>query len=60
MHIKVTLKNVYGTEILYPACDKAKHFAALAKTKTLTWASIKLIKALGYRVETDFKGPNTL
>jgi hypothetical protein len=51
MNIQVTIKNVYGTEKIYPACSKSEVFAKLAGTTTLTHQSIQLIKALGYTIE---------
>jgi len=50
MEIIVTIKNVYGTETVYPSCPKGQVFAKIAGTKTLTLDTIKLIKALGYTV----------
>jgi hypothetical protein len=32
--IQVEVKNVYGTERIYPLCDNAKRFARLTNTKT--------------------------
>ena len=51
MIIKVKIKDVYGTATIYPLCDKAQTFAAIAGTKTLTRATIKHIKALGYEIQ---------
>jgi hypothetical protein len=51
MSIKVTIKSVYGNETIYPACEKAKAFAALCGTLTLTRYAITKIKTLGYAVE---------
>lgn len=49
--IKVTLRNVYGEEKIYPACVQAEAFAEIANQKTLTYSQIKLIKKLGFTVE---------
>ena len=49
--IKVQIKNVYGRELIYGACEKAKIFAHLVGQQTLTRENIKSIKALGYAVE---------
>jgi len=49
MDIFVQVKNVYGVQTVYPVCDQAKFFAALAGTKTLTRESIKLIRQAGYK-----------
>ena len=50
LRIQVIIKNVYGRETVYPACDASKLFASLAGTTTLTDRTISLIKALGYTV----------
>ena len=50
MNIKVKLKNVYGNDLIYPVCDKAKAFAAIAGKKTLTKYDISEIQFLGYMV----------
>ena len=60
MSIKVTIKNVYGNETIYPACENAQRFADLAKQKTLTPREIALIKALGYTIEVTQTAPKTL
>ena len=48
--ITVTIKTVYGSDLVYPACPKAQTFAALAGTKTLKPHTLRLIKELGYLV----------
>jgi hypothetical protein len=48
VEITVEIKNVYGVQTVYPVCDQAKFFAALAGTKTLTTQAVKLIKQQGY------------
>lgn len=49
--IVVEIKNVYGNDTVYPICDAAKTFARIAGTRTLTLATIALIKELGYSIE---------
>lgn len=49
--IQIMLKNVYGTEQAYPACEKAKVFAEIACTKTLQPHTLRQIKRLGYEIE---------
>lgn len=51
MKIKVEVKNVYGNETIYPACEKAKIFASFKGQKTLTHNDIAKIKDLGYTIE---------
>ncbi len=48
--ITVSIKNIYGRDVVYPICDDAKSFAQLAGTKTLTMDAIGHIKNLGYTV----------
>lgn len=50
MQILVEVKNVYGVQTVYPVCEQAKFFAALAGTKTLTSQALKRIKQAGYQV----------
>ena len=51
MIIQVELRDVYGKQLIYPACDKSKAFAAIAGTKTLSQANLWQIKDLGYSVQ---------
>jgi len=51
MKITVTIRDVYGLQTIYPHCDKAKLFARLAGTKTITRHALETIKALGYLIE---------
>ena len=51
MKIYVTIKQVYGNDLIYPACDMAAQFARLTKTKTLTTDNIKAIRLLGHKIE---------
>ena len=51
MIIQVTIRNVYGNRLIYPACDKAREFAHLTGNKTLNHYNISTIKRLGYKVE---------
>ena len=50
MEIVIEIKNVYGVEKFYPICDKAKLFASIAATKTLTHKVMIDIASLGYLV----------
>ena len=50
MEIKVQVRNVYGNELVYPMCKKAKTFCVLTGTKTLSHWDIGHIKSLGYEI----------
>ena len=58
--IIVTIKNQYGTEVVYPVCEHAKLFARIANTKTLTLDVISTIKALGVAITVEQKSPLAL
>lgn len=49
--IQVMIRNVYGNELIYPICPAADCFAALTKTKTLSFADLTQIHLLGYAVD---------
>jgi hypothetical protein len=51
MTITIEIKNVYGNETIYPACDKSRLLARLSGHKTLTRRALEMIKALGYQIE---------
>lgn len=53
MKVIVQIKNVYGEEKIYPVCESAKAFAAIAGTRTLTLQTMTQIKRLGYSVEVS-------
>ena len=55
MIITVAIRNVYGNELIYPVCDKAKAFADIAGTKTLQRWVLDRIKSLGYKIEVEQK-----
>jgi hypothetical protein len=48
--IVVRIKNVYGTDKIYPVSPNAKLFADIAGTTTLRPSDLKAIQELGYRV----------
>jgi hypothetical protein len=50
MNITVEVRDVYGQTVFYPMCDKAKLFAQIAGTKTVTPDTLHKIEALGYSV----------
>lgn len=49
--IQARIKDVYGKQMVYPVCDKAKLFAKLANTIVLTHDARQIIMALGYNIE---------
>lgn len=52
MHeITVQVRSVYGAVKYYPMCEKAKLFASIAGTVTLTPQALNQIQALGYTVK---------
>lgn len=51
MQVEIEIKNVYGNTVAYPVCPKAKIFALMAGTTTLTGRTISLIRDLGYEVK---------
>ena len=58
--ITIEAREVYGHTKYYPLCDKAKGFAAIANTTTITEHAIKRIKALGYTVQVQTTMPEFL
>lgn len=60
MTIQVQIKSIYGNEVIYPVCDKAKTLASLVNQKTLTKRDIEHIKALGFTVQVVQAQPATL
>jgi hypothetical protein len=58
--IHVKLKTNYGSQTIYPNCDKAKIFCKLLNQTTLTPLNIRVIKELGYEVVVTPSEPRTL
>lgn len=50
MEIIINIRDVYGNAVAYPVCEKAKLFANLCGTKTLTVMALANIARLGYEV----------
>ena len=50
MCISIKIRHCYGRDIIDPVCDKAKLFAEIAGTKTLTADSIYKIISLGVKL----------
>lgn len=51
--ITVKIKNNYGSDSVYPVCKKARLFAEISVTRTLTQGTIDRIKALGFAVKVE-------
>jgi hypothetical protein len=51
MKITVRLDKNYGSWVVYPVCQKAQLFAAMAGTKTLKQQTLQYIEKLGYEIE---------
>lgn len=55
--IEIELRSVYGELKAYPICERAKIFASMQCTKTLTRSALAHVLALGYTiVELDRHG----
>lgn len=50
--VTVEVRNVYGNEMVYPACDTSKLFARIANRTTLNASILNDIVSLGYQVKT--------
>ena len=48
--VHVRVMDVYGRQVVYPVCDKAKVFASIADTKSLTDNTLRCIRKLGYTI----------
>jgi hypothetical protein len=51
MKIQVTVRGVYGKDLIYPADAFAKTFCELIRKKTLDEVDLKNIKSLGFQIE---------
>ena len=47
----VRIKNVYGNELIYPACGTAQTFANLIGAKTFNKTQLRMIQSLGYTIQ---------
>lgn len=50
MHITVQVRNVFGNDLVYPACEPSIVFARMIGAKTFNAHHIACIRALGYQV----------
>lgn len=51
--IKVQVRELYGSLVVYPACERAQLFARIAGTKTLTTETLRTIEAIGFTIEIE-------
>lgn len=58
MQIEIEVKKVYGESKVYPVCDKAKLFALIAGTTTLTHSTLCYVERLGYEIKNATPTPN--
>lgn len=54
----VVMRDVYGVTKFYPECEKARVFASIAGTRTLTESTLRNIIKLGYRVTVQTPSVN--
>jgi hypothetical protein len=47
-NLQVTVRTVYGTDTVYPACNASLLLCRLIGRKTFTHADIRTLKELGY------------
>jgi hypothetical protein len=59
MKITIRCDKNYGIETFYPACERAKIFARIAGTKTLTRNTLRDVDLLGYEIEIEQTTPKT-
>ena len=45
------MENVYGNNLIYPVCHRAKLFTSITGKETLTRDAIYFIRLLGYKVK---------
>lgn len=51
MSIKVQVREVYGRELIYPACKTSKLLVELTGCKTWTQDNLRIVERAGIRVE---------
>lgn len=51
INLQVTVRTVYGNELIYPANDAATVLAKIAKAKTLSLDTLRLAREMGMTVE---------
>ena len=58
--VHVRVMDVYGRRVVYPVCDKAKVFASIAGTTSLTDSTLRCMRKLGYVLHVVPTVPTTL
>jgi|TARA_S200000501_G_C20740764_1_gene707207 hypothetical protein len=48
MELYIETKVVYGNELIYPICEKAKKLCSITPHKTFSRFAIQRLKELGY------------
>ena len=51
--VVVTVKNVYGNELVYPVNDRARMMLNLTGKKTFSKAELEILKKVGYVVKFE-------
>ena len=51
--IKVSIRNSYGEDRVYPLNSQATRLAMLAGTKTLTRGTLDIAKAMGFEIQIE-------
>lgn len=49
----VSVRSVYGRDLVYPVCPNARKFADLLMVKTFNPQQLAIIRSLGYKVEVE-------
>lgn len=60
MQIKLLAKQQYGRWVYYPQCRRAKLFAKIAGTDTLTQPVLMHIKDLGFELVMEMAKPSPI
>jgi hypothetical protein len=48
MNLIIELKTVYGNDLIYPVCDKAKKLCQITNQKTFSQFAIQKLKEIGF------------
>lgn len=50
MNIEIFIRNVYGNQLIYPACNQAKTLAAFASCRSFSNGQIQQLRSIGITV----------